>query len=104
MTKRPPRGSGRGEERVKSARQRKASSQRWLARQLNDPYVRAAKQEGFRSRAAHESQAPLLSHHREELRCKIIAEASVRLADSRRTVRMDGVIGHMPLIVIEDVV
>ncbi|HVV64706.1 MAG TPA: RlmE family RNA methyltransferase [Rhizomicrobium sp.] len=37
---------------MKSARQRKASSQRWLARQLNDPYVRAAKQEGFRSRAA----------------------------------------------------
>jgi 23S rRNA (uridine2552-2'-O)-methyltransferase len=27
-------------------------SQRWLARQLNDPYVAAAKQQGWRSRAA----------------------------------------------------
>jgi 23S rRNA (uridine2552-2'-O)-methyltransferase len=30
----------------------KASSREWLTRQLNDPYVRAAKQEGYRSRAA----------------------------------------------------
>jgi 23S rRNA (uridine2552-2'-O)-methyltransferase len=28
------------------------ASQRWLARQLNDPYVRAAQQQGWRSRAA----------------------------------------------------
>src|SRR5215468_9351597 len=38
--------------RLKTARQRPASSQRWLARQLNDPYVAAAKREGYRSRAA----------------------------------------------------
>jgi 23S rRNA (uridine2552-2'-O)-methyltransferase len=38
--------------RVKTARGRKVSSQRWLERQLNDPYVQAAKQEGYRSRAA----------------------------------------------------
>jgi 23S rRNA (uridine2552-2'-O)-methyltransferase len=38
--------------RLKTARQRSASSQRWLERQLNDPYVAAAKQEGYRSRAA----------------------------------------------------
>jgi len=31
---------------------RPASSQRWLARQLNDPYVAAARREGLRSRAA----------------------------------------------------
>ena len=30
----------------------KASSTRWLARQLNDPYVREAKEKGYRSRAA----------------------------------------------------
>jgi 23S rRNA (uridine2552-2'-O)-methyltransferase len=30
----------------------KASSREWLTRQLNDPYVHAAKQEGYRSRAA----------------------------------------------------
>ena len=30
----------------------KASSTRWLARQLNDPYVVAAKSKGYRSRAA----------------------------------------------------
>jgi len=39
--------------RLKTAKQRPASSQRWLERQLNDPYVAAAKREGFRSRAAY---------------------------------------------------
>ena len=38
--------------RLKSARGRTASSQRWLERQLNDPYVAAARREGWRSRAA----------------------------------------------------
>jgi 23S rRNA (uridine2552-2'-O)-methyltransferase len=37
---------------VKTAKGRKASSQRWLERQLNDPYVRDAKIKGYRSRAA----------------------------------------------------
>ena len=37
---------------VRSARGRSAASQRWLARQLNDPYVAAAKAQGWRSRAA----------------------------------------------------
>ncbi|WP_321337156.1 RlmE family RNA methyltransferase [Breoghania sp.] len=37
--------------RVKTARGRRSSSTRWLQRQLNDPYVRRAKQEGYRSRA-----------------------------------------------------
>ncbi|MDU8945005.1 RlmE family RNA methyltransferase [Ovoidimarina sediminis] len=48
--------SGRGQRdlkvRVKSARGRKLSSTRWLERQLNDPYVRRAKAEGYRGRAA----------------------------------------------------
>jgi 23S rRNA (uridine2552-2'-O)-methyltransferase len=50
-----PGGSGhRGlRERVKTARKRKPSSQRWLERQINDPYVVRSKQEGFRSRAAY---------------------------------------------------
>lgn len=45
---------GRGDLRVKlkTAKGRKASSQRWLERQLNDPYVRDAKIKGYRSRAA----------------------------------------------------
>jgi len=38
---------------VRSAKKRTAASQRWLARQLNDPYVHAARREGFRSRAAY---------------------------------------------------
>ncbi len=38
--------------RVKTARRRKASSTRWLQRQLNDPYVAEAKRRGYRSRAA----------------------------------------------------
>lgn len=37
---------------LRTARGRSAASQRWLARQLNDPYVAAAKAQGFRSRAA----------------------------------------------------
>ena len=37
---------------VKTAKGRKLSSTRWLERQLNDPYVRRAKAEGFRGRAA----------------------------------------------------
>ena len=39
-------------QRVKTAKKRTVSSQKWLARQLNDPYVARAKREGYRSRAA----------------------------------------------------
>jgi len=39
--------------RVKTARKRSTSSTRWLQRQLNDPYVAAARREGYRSRAAY---------------------------------------------------
>jgi len=38
--------------RVRTAKGRKASSTRWLRRQLNDPYVAAAARRGYRSRAA----------------------------------------------------
>lgn len=49
----PTRSSGRGPaQRVKTARRRKASSNRWLERHLNDPYVREAERLGYRSRAA----------------------------------------------------
>jgi 23S rRNA (uridine2552-2'-O)-methyltransferase len=48
--------SGRGQRdlkvKVKSARGRRLSSTRWLQRQLNDPYVKRAKAEGYRGRAA----------------------------------------------------
>jgi len=40
-------------QRVRTARSRSASSTRWLERQLNDPYVRRAKAENYRSRAAY---------------------------------------------------
>ena len=39
--------------RVKTAKGRKVSSTRWLERQLNDPYVKRARAEGYRSRAAY---------------------------------------------------
>ena len=39
--------------RVKTGRGRTASSVRWLERQLNDHYVKQAKAEGYRSRAAY---------------------------------------------------
>jgi 23S rRNA (uridine2552-2'-O)-methyltransferase len=47
-------GGGRRAERValRTARGRAPASQRWLARQLNDPYVQAAQREGWRSRSA----------------------------------------------------
>jgi 23S rRNA (uridine2552-2'-O)-methyltransferase len=45
----PPRGTGVA---LRTARGRSSASQRWLRRQLNDPYVKAAKQQGWRSRAA----------------------------------------------------
>ena len=38
---------------VKTAKRRTGSSNAWLARQLNDPYVARAKREGYRSRAAY---------------------------------------------------
>jgi 23S rRNA (uridine2552-2'-O)-methyltransferase len=46
--------SGRGREpvKVKKNRGRSQSSRAWLERQLNDPYVAAAKSKGYRSRAA----------------------------------------------------
>jgi 23S rRNA (uridine2552-2'-O)-methyltransferase len=37
---------------LRSARRRKPSSTEWLKRQLNDPYVAAARRQGYRSRAA----------------------------------------------------
>lgn len=54
MKQRSERSSGRGgaRVRVKTAKGRGVSSTRWLARQLNDPYVREAKAKGYRSRAA----------------------------------------------------
>ena len=39
--------------RIRTAKDRKVSSTRWLERQLNDPYVRRAKAENYRSRAAY---------------------------------------------------
>ena len=47
------RGAGDAGKRVRTARGRTASSNRWLSRQLNDPYVKQAKAEGYRSRAAY---------------------------------------------------
>ncbi len=42
-----------GDRKLRTARGRKASSTRWLQRQLNDPYVKAARAAGYRSRAAY---------------------------------------------------
>jgi 23S rRNA (uridine2552-2'-O)-methyltransferase len=39
--------------RLKTAKGRKVSSTRWLGRQLNDPYVKRARAENYRSRAAY---------------------------------------------------
>lgn len=39
--------------RLKAAKKRSQSSRSWLERQLNDPYVHRAREEGYRSRAAY---------------------------------------------------
>ena len=46
-------GSGGLKQRVRTAKGRKIGSTRWLERQLNDPYVKRARAEGYRSRAAY---------------------------------------------------
>jgi len=45
-------GRGRVPVKVKKSRGRTTSSQAWLQRQLNDPYVAKARSSGYRSRAA----------------------------------------------------
>ena len=50
--RRGPEGHGSAVVKVRSTRRRKASSTRWLSRQLNDPYVAEARRLGYRSRAA----------------------------------------------------
>lgn len=47
------RGRSGHKQRVKTAKGRKLGSTRWLERQLNDPYVKKAKADGYRSRAAY---------------------------------------------------
>lgn len=47
------RGRSGQRQRVKTAKGRKIGSTRWLERQLNDPYVKQAKADGYRSRAAY---------------------------------------------------
>lgn len=60
MSKTPASGKGGGKrftkERVKTAAKRSTSSTLWLQRQLNDPYVKQAKLDGYRSRAAYKIQ------------------------------------------------
>ena len=52
MAKVPP-GTSRGVHvKLKTAMGRTTAQQKWLQRQLNDPYVRAAQEQGWRSRAA----------------------------------------------------
>lgn len=48
---------------LKNARKHTPSSQRWLERQLNDPYVAASKREGMRSRAAYKLKEIDDKHH-----------------------------------------
>jgi len=52
MAQRGKGGHRRETVRVKTAKRRRASSTRWLQRQLNDPYVQEAQAKGYRSRAA----------------------------------------------------
>ena len=47
------RGDKTAGQRLKTGKGRTASSTRWLTRQLADPYVKKARAEGFRSRAAY---------------------------------------------------
>lgn len=53
MARSSNRGRTDSEKRLRKNRNRKESSARWLTRQLNDPYVKRAKADGYRSRAAY---------------------------------------------------
>ena len=53
MTKREPNLDRSFKVKLKKSCGRTTSSRHWLERQLNDPYVAAAKREGYRSRAAY---------------------------------------------------
>ncbi len=53
MTKRDPNQARSLKIKLQKSRGRTTSSKQWLERQLNDPYVAAAKREGYRSRAAY---------------------------------------------------
>jgi 23S rRNA (uridine2552-2'-O)-methyltransferase len=57
MKDRVRKSSGRGQRdlkaKVKTARGRTVSQVKWLQRQLNDPYVKRAKADGYRGRAAY---------------------------------------------------
>lgn len=53
MTKRDPNQDRSFKVKLQKTRGRTTSSRRWLERQLNDPYVAAAKRDGYRSRAAY---------------------------------------------------
>ena len=52
MTKKKSSGVRRLAVKVKTAKSRSKSSAEWLRRQLNDPYVAIAREQGYRSRAA----------------------------------------------------
>lgn len=56
MAKKPGGGQRDLAVRLKTAHKRTLSQQKWLERQLNDPFVARAKAEGFRSRAAFKFQ------------------------------------------------
>ncbi len=56
-------GARQMKSRVKMKSGRTVSSQRWLERQLNDPYVAAAKRDGWRSRAAFKLSEIDDKHH-----------------------------------------
>ncbi|MGA9766362.1 MAG: RlmE family RNA methyltransferase [Rhodomicrobium sp.] len=53
MTNREPNQTRSLKVKLRKTRGRTPSSKQWLERQLNDPYVAAAKREGYRSRAAY---------------------------------------------------
>lgn len=52
MTTKQHSGRGLVRAKIKDRKDRTVSSARWLERQINDPYVHAAKAKGYRSRAA----------------------------------------------------
>lgn len=56
-------GKRRMATRLKTAKGRTPSQQRWLRRQLNDPYVAAAREQGYRSRAAFKLAEMDERHH-----------------------------------------
>jgi 23S rRNA (uridine2552-2'-O)-methyltransferase len=83
-------------DRLRSAKGRTIGSQRWLERQLNDPYVKEAKARGLRSRAAFKLEQMDDKFHLLKPGCRVVDLGAApggwtQVALARRAARVVGI-------------